>query len=878
MDVSRYNFTCQKALHQGLQYAKSYGHLMLEVEHIALALLRGEALSLGQKQPVLEQALVHFLSKDKKIFGDIQIKFGLRLDKALDEAEALQKNETIDEELLWSCLIKQSSLIKTILESQSEEAIQKPASSAKQDDGFKPLSQEPDKNQNIKEDTKNQDESKSISEKHQKILSDYTVDLTAMAERAEMDPVIGRDQETRRVIEILGRKKKNNPILIGEPGVGKTAVAEMLAQRIVDKRVPEPMRGKRVLSLDLTALIAGAKFRGEFEERLKNLIAAIKSHKGNIILFIDEIHMLVGAGSAEGTSDAANMLKPALARGELQCLGATTLDEFRTYIEKDPALERRFQPVMVSEPTGPLALSILRGLKGRYEVHHGVQINDDALSAAVDLSIRYLPARRLPDKAIDLIDEACSRLRMQIDSMPVVLDQLRSQIDHLEIEKKSLLQDEHATESLEKIEKDLIGVRDRYKETESIWRGHQKQLEDLRKLESKKQELESLFEHAKTEGNFDLAARLQYDELPKLKEQLGSIHSHLEKLQEEHAWLRQVVGDIEIADVIGTWTGVPVQKVLKQDSQNLLHLEDKFSKRVFGQDKATRLLAKAVRRARVGVSDPNRPLGVFLFLGPTGVGKTETAKTLAEEVFGDENKMVRLDMSEYMEQHSVARLIGSPPGYVGYGEGGELTEPIRRTPYAVVLLDEIEKSNKRVLDILLQTFDDGRLTDSTGRVVDFKNTIIIMTSNLLVNDDDFDIDAVDESDDQAYDDHVRRALAKKLRPEFVGRIDEVVMFKRLGQVHFEYLLNKLLEQLNKRIHEHGMRVQLGEHLMQHLVLGASQGNSGGRALRRTFQSVVVDAVSDRLLSIPDQCQGVFRLELHDGRGFLWTQVFSETGI
>lgn len=856
MDVSRYEFGCQKALHQGLQYARSLGHQLLEVEHVALAMLRaGNGAFKGSAGERLKRHIEHHLARSPRIYGNIKIEFGRRLDAALDQAESQATKILVNEALLWECLAKQSTVIQTFI----QKAAQDLATQATKDEAFEPMvtrkasgdAAEP----KARPTPRTPENAEKVPEKLEKDLRQFTVDLSAVAERGELDPVIGRDFEVRRVLEILGRKKKNNPILIGEPGVGKSAVAEAIALRIAEGLVPESMKGKRVLSLDLGAMLAGAKYRGEFEDRMKNLLKALEALRGRVILFIDEIHMIVGAGNHEGGADAANLLKPALARGELQCLGATTLDEYRRHIEKDPALERRFQPLHVEEPTKQTALAIMRGIKSRYEIHHGVQIDDEALRSAVDLSVRYLTGRKLPDKAIDLIDEAASRLRLQIDSVPAILDELKAEISQNEIERKAIGKGHGHQAALAKLDARLDKVKLEYGRIETIWRRHQELLEAMKEAEKKKQESVGLYENAKTQGDFDFAARLQYSELPKIDSDLARIRQELSDQQGRYTFLRQVVGAREVAEVVAAWTRVPVGRLLEDDARKLVDLEARLEQRVYGQTAAIRKISRAVKRARVGVNDPKRPTGVFLFLGPTGVGKTEAAKALAADLFNDESKIVRIDMSEFMEQHSVARLLGSPPGYVGFGEGGELTEAVRRNPYSIVLFDEIEKAHPRVLDITLQLFDDGRLTDGKGKTVDFRNTLIIMTSNLAL---DTLIDP-----EQAPDADVRAALARQLRPELVNRIDEVVVFRRLSRRHLESLLSRLTAELNDRIRDRQLKISLGSVLATRLIGQSLNGPFGGRALRRAFETQVIDAVSDRIISAPELATGSWTLDLDE---------------
>lgn len=873
MDVSRYEFACQKALHQGLQYARSLGHQMLEVEHVALAFLRGDGAPIELKaSDRLKRHLETHLARLPRVYGAIKIEFGHRLDLALDQAEASAGNTLVDDKVLWEALCRQSTIIQNffakLAQDTNTQSVAKPVSTpdgstkARQADQSL-LKRRKDDIEPLK--SRKEKPATEIPEKLAKSLEQFTVDLTSIAARGELDPVIGRDFETRRVLEILGRKKKNNPLLIGEAGVGKSAIAEAIAQNLAEGRVPETMKGKRVLSLDVGSLLAGAKFRGEFEERVKNIMAALDALNGQVILFVDEIHMLMGAGNHEGGADAANLLKPALARGELQCLGATTLEEYRRYIEKDPAMDRRFQPLMIEEPSRDTSLAILRGIKSRYEIHHGVQIDDSALISAVELSARYIPDRKLPDKAIDLVDEAASRLRMEIDSVPAVLYELGSQINQIEIERKAIPRSRENIATHLRLEARLEKIKVEYEETESIWRRHQSLLEKLKLSEKQRAESISLYENAKESGDYEFAAKIQYDEMPRLEKEQSVTRNELVSLQEKYPFLRQKVSAREVAEVVAAWTRIPVQRLAEDEHKKILEIRSRLERRVFGQDEAIERISRAVKRARVGINDPKRPLGVFLFLGPTGVGKTETAKALAVELFSDEQRVIRIDMSEYMDQHNIARLIGSPPGFVGYGDGGQLTDQVRNHPYSVILLDELEKAHPRVLDVLLQVFEDGRLTDGKGRTANFRNSIIIMTSNIH-------IDGIEDLE-SASDNQIRGELSFRLRPEFVNRIDEVIVFKRLGKRHLSSVLSKLVFELNERLRDRQLRISIGPRLSDRLLFQSGADSFGGRALRRAFNSTVVDAVSDRLLAEPEKATGAWILDLNLNGHCIWTEEF-----
>ena len=680
-------------------------------------------------------------------------------------------------------------------------------------------------------------------------LKKYGTDLVERARTKELDPVIGRDAEIRNVIRILSRKTKNNPVLIGEPGVGKTAIAEGLAQRIVRGDVPEGLKDRTIFSLDMGALIAGAKYRGEFEERLKAVLNEVKKSDGKIILFIDELHTIVGAGKTEGSMDAGNLLKPMLARGELHCIGATTLDEYRQYIEKDAALERRFQPVMVNEPTVEDTISILRGLKERYEIYHGVRIHDNALVAAATLSDRYITDRFLPDKAIDLVDEACAMIRTEIDSMPAELDDLRRKIMQQEIEEMALKKedDQLSRDRLEELKKELADEKEQFNAMKSRWEAEKSGVDSVKQLKSQIEQMHGEIERAQANLEYEKAAKLKYSDLPALEKQLKDAEAAAEKHTGDNSMVHDTVTENEIADIVGKWTGIPVSRLMEGEREKLLRLDEIIHKRVVGQDEAVRLVTEAIQRSRAGIADPNRPIGSFLFLGPTGVGKTELAKSLADCLFDDEHNLVRIDMTEYMEKFSVSRLIGAPPGYVGYDEGGQLTEAVRRKPYSVVLFDEVEKAHPDVFNILLQILDDGRITDSQGRTVDFKNTIIILTSNL---GSQYLLDGIGPDGEITADarEHVQGELRRAFRPEFLNRLDEILMFRPLTRDNLSHIIDNLVAALRSRLADRTLNLEMTDAAKALIIANGYDPVYGARPLKRYLQSHAETLIARTILS------------------------------
>ncbi len=851
IDINRFTIKAQEALQKAQRMAGEHGHQQVEPEHLLSGLLedpKGLTASmvkkLGAPLESIRSRIQEEIQRFPKVSGAVGQSYlsqelNAVLEKSIKESEKL-KDEYISVEHLLLALSEAKSPAGQILRENglTPDAILKVLQEIR--GGHRVTDQSPE-------------------DKYQ-ALQRYARDLNELARQGKLDPVIGRDEEIRRVLQVLSRRTKNNPVLIGEPGVGKTAIAEGIAQRIVSGDVPENLKTKRIVALDMGALIAGTKFRGEFEDRMKAVLREVQEAEGQVILFIDEMHTMVGAGSAEGAVDASNMLKPALAKGDLRCVGATTLDEYRKHIEKDAALERRFQPVLVSQPSVTDTISILRGLKERYEVHHGVRIQDSALVAAAMLSHRYISDRFLPDKAIDLMDEAASKLRMEIDSMPAELDEVERRIKQLVIEREAVKKekDEASKDRLKKIQEELANLEEQAKGLRAHWQLEKETIASIRALKEETEAVKTETARAERDGDLSRAAELKYGRLPELQKEMEKTNQHLVDLQKDRKMLKEEVDEEDVAEVVAKWTGIPVTRMMESEREKLLRMEERIKQRVVGQDEAVEAVSDAIRRARAGLQEEARPIGSFIFMGTTGVGKTELARALAEFLFDDEHAMVRIDMSEYMERHSVSRLIGAPPGYVGYEEGGQLTETVRRRPYAVVLLDEIEKAHPEVFNVLLQVLDEGRLTDNQGRTVNFKNTIIIMTSNIgapYIMEQSQKIN--DQNKDTIYEEiknHMDRMLKQSMRPEFLNRIDEIIVFHPLGKDEIRQIVELQFRQVQDKLQKQGITLKLSDVARDLLTEKGYDPAFGARPLKRTIQKMVTNPLAGRLLA-GDFCKG-----------------------
>jgi len=846
MNLEKLTIKAQEAVSNAQQLVMNNGQQQIEPEHVLLALLndtQGTIPVLLKKLGVnpldvknqVERAVEKF-PKVQGAEGQIYASQNLNVlfNRALQEAKSLKDDYVSTEHLFLSLIELKGTEAYRVLSSLG----------LSRDSALKAL-QEIRGKQRV---TDQNPEGKYMA------LERYARDLTELASEGKLDPVIGRDEEIRRVLQVLSRRTKNNPVLNGDPGVGKTAIVEGIAQRIVSGDIPDSLKEKKIVGLDMGALIAGAKFRGEFEDRLKAVLKEVRESDGKVVLFIDEMHTLVGAGAAEGAIDASNMLKPALARGEIRCIGATTVDEYRKHVEKDAALERRFQPILVKEPHAEDTVSILRGLKDKYEVHHGIEITDAAIVAAAKLSHRYITDRFLPDKAIDLIDEAAARLRIEVDSMPEELDEIERKIKQLEIEVVALKKekDAEAKKRLKNIEQELANLREERGGLQAHWKLEKDTIQNIRSSKEKIDQLRVAMERVEREGNLNRVAEIKYGDIPKLEKGIQALAEKLKDIQKERKMLKEEIDEEDIAEIVSRWTGIPVSRMLESEREKLLKIEERLSSRVVGQDEAIEAVANAIRRSRAGLADQNRPIGSFIFLGPTGVGKTELARALAEFLFSDENAMVRIDMSEYMERHTVSRLIGAPPGYVGYEEGGQLSEAIRRKPYSVILLDEIEKAHPEVFNVLLQVLDDGRLTDNKGHIVNFKNTIIIMTSNIgapmILEKSQRITDSNREEIYQEIRGEVMSLLRQNLRPEFLNRVDETIVFHGLNIEHLKKIVDLQIVELRKLLGEQKLKIELTDNAKVHLAEIGYDPAFGARPLKRVIQKYIVDSLSRQILA------------------------------